>query len=73
MTLLSNITEKCKYERSINIINLFFLNLCGVPENLNSVREFEPLTKSIHVTQCCFHQNLIENQTLEKINAKPLI
>ena len=55
MTLLSNITEKCKYERSINIINLFFLNLCGVPENLNSVREFEPLTKSIHVTQCCFH------------------
>ena len=50
MTLLANITEKCKYERSINIINLFFLNLCGVLENLNSVREIKPLTKSIHVT-----------------------
>ena len=74
MTLLSNITEKCKNEVSVNIINLFFEPYVGFQkililfENLNL-----SLTESTHVTQSCFRQNLIKNQTLEKINAKPLI
>ena len=41
MTLLSNITEKCKNEVSVNIINLFFETYVGfqkiliLSENLN--------------------------------------
>ena len=71
MTLLSNITEKCKNEVSVNIINLFFEPYVGFQKILIL---FENLNLSLtELTQSCFRQNLIKNQTLEKINAKPLI